>query len=121
MESSFQGAKGLFLPVQCDLQDESQILNMFEKIRDTWGGVDVCVNNAGILKISNAPLATGSTEEWRKMMDVSHTNVFFDQLFASGTGHVLTKKRIILFNMHYFKTHFIKSSALMFLSLFYFV
>ena len=94
MEASFQGATGLFLPVQCDLQDESQILNMFEKIRDTWGGVDVCVNNAGILKIANAPLATGSTEEWRNMMDVSHTNVFLDQLFASGTGHVLTKTEL---------------------------
>ena len=73
MEASFQGAKGLFLPIQCDLRNESQILAMFEKIRDTWGGVDVCVNNAGLGK--DAPLATGSTEEWRNMMDVRYTNI----------------------------------------------
>ena len=70
MEESFQRAKGLFLPVQCDMRNESQILAMFEKIKDTWGGVDVCVNNAGVKK--NEPLATGSTEGWRNMMDVSY-------------------------------------------------
>ncbi|MCG8422444.1 MAG: SDR family NAD(P)-dependent oxidoreductase [Proteobacteria bacterium] len=57
------------LPVEADLSREESILAMFTHIREHWGGVDVLVNNAGLGH--KAPLISGSTEEWREMLDVN--------------------------------------------------
>ena len=42
---------------------------MFETIQSKYGGLDVCVNNAGLMQ--KAPLLSGDTEHWREMLDVS--------------------------------------------------
>ena len=42
---------------------------VFQFARAQFGGVDVCVNNAGLAHW--APILTGSTEEWREMLEVS--------------------------------------------------
>ena len=44
---------------------------MFEEIKSKFGGVDVCVNNAGVGSKDGA-LLTGSTEGWRNMLDVGY-------------------------------------------------
>ena len=59
----------MFLPIQCDVTKEDQILSMFATIKDKLGGVDVCINNAGLFH--NAPLLSGKTEDWRNMLEVS--------------------------------------------------
>ena len=41
---------------------------MFAHINEKYGGVDVCINNAGVAK--NAPLLTGDTSQWREMLNV---------------------------------------------------
>lgn len=64
-----KAANGEFLPLVVDLRDEGQILGMFQKIRDTWGGVDVLVNNAGLGHTAN--LTDGETEKWREMLDIN--------------------------------------------------
>lgn len=56
--------------MQCNLREEKEILDMFEKIRVELGGVDICVNNAGL--INNAPLLSSPTDKWREMLDVSY-------------------------------------------------
>ncbi len=55
--------------IPCDLRDEASIDNMFNAIRDRWGGVSVLVNNAGLGHA--APLGTGATELWREMLEVN--------------------------------------------------
>jgi NADP-dependent 3-hydroxy acid dehydrogenase YdfG len=42
---------------------------MFKMIKQNLGGVDVCVNNAGMANA--APLLSGETKDWREMIDVS--------------------------------------------------
>jgi NADP-dependent 3-hydroxy acid dehydrogenase YdfG len=42
---------------------------MFKMIKQNLGGVDVCVNNAGMANA--APLLSGETNDWREMIDVS--------------------------------------------------
>jgi len=59
---------GQIIPVQCDLRSESEILALFDKIQE-HGGLDVCINNAGLSK--TAPLLSGSTEDWKEMLDVN--------------------------------------------------
>lgn len=63
-----QSFPGSIIPMQCNLREEKEILDMFEKIRVELGGVDICVNNAGL--INNAPLLSSPTDKWREMLDV---------------------------------------------------
>lgn len=42
---------------------------MFKKIQKDLGGVDVCINNAGLSHC--APLLSGSTADWKNMLDVN--------------------------------------------------
>ena len=66
---SLEGETGSLLPLECDLRQEEQILAMFTQIRQVYGGVDVCVNCAGLGKI--ATLLDGETDKWREILDVS--------------------------------------------------
>ncbi|GBN68440.1 hypothetical protein AVEN_262483-1, partial [Araneus ventricosus] len=53
----------------CDLTKESEILSLFDEIRQKVGRLDVCINNAGLSH--DAPLLTGATSQFRNMLDVS--------------------------------------------------
>ena len=55
--------------IRCDLTKEEDILSMFAEIKDKFGGVDVCINNAGLAH--PATLLEGKTAQWRNMFDVS--------------------------------------------------
>lgn len=63
------GSAGEVFPVECDLRKEEDILKMFRFIKEELGGVDLCVNNAGIYK--NSTLLEGKTEDWREMIEVN--------------------------------------------------
>jgi 17beta-estradiol 17-dehydrogenase / 3beta-hydroxysteroid 3-dehydrogenase len=70
LEAIGRGGDGeRFLALSVDLRDEAAILQMFETLRDRFGGVDVLVNNAGLGH--HAPLVSGSTEHFREMLDVN--------------------------------------------------
>jgi NADP-dependent 3-hydroxy acid dehydrogenase YdfG len=62
-------AGGEALAIPTDLRDERSILAMFETLRETWGALDVLINNAGLGWENTLP--EGSTEEWREMLDVN--------------------------------------------------
>ncbi len=40
---------GQFLPVQCDVSNEGQVIDMLKQTKDRFNGVDICVNNAGLM------------------------------------------------------------------------
>lgn len=61
------GGEALALPA--DARDEAALLEVFERVRAAWGGVDVMVNNAGLGR--DAPLCDGDTAGWREMLDVN--------------------------------------------------
>lgn len=60
---------GETLVASADLRRETDILEVFAKIRETWGGVDVMINNAGLGYLS--PLMAGDSEQWREMLEVN--------------------------------------------------
>ncbi|XP_046580656.1 dehydrogenase/reductase SDR family member 11-like isoform X2 [Haliotis rubra] len=57
--------------VRCDVSKEEDVLAMFQTIKadPDLGGVDVCINNAGLAH--NDPLLTGSTQGWKHMLEVN--------------------------------------------------
>jgi len=57
------------LTVVADVTDEDQIEAAFDRAVDAFGGIDVCVNNAGIIFV--APLVDTTAEEWRRILDVN--------------------------------------------------
>lgn len=60
---------GQFMSIVCDLRKHDAIISMFAKIKENWGGVDVCINNAGLSL--DAPIITGDVESWKNMWQVN--------------------------------------------------
>jgi NAD(P)-dependent dehydrogenase (short-subunit alcohol dehydrogenase family) len=65
---------GEALAIVCDITDEAQVQDMVRRVRDAYGGVDVLVNNAGILggmSVLEMPL-----ERWHRQLTVNLTGTF---------------------------------------------
>ncbi|XP_022085816.1 dehydrogenase/reductase SDR family member 11-like isoform X2 [Acanthaster planci] len=61
--------------IKCNLMQEDEILAMFAKIRETFGGVDVCISNAGFSDSgslsSQLTVLNGDAAKWRGIFDVN--------------------------------------------------
>jgi len=55
--------------VAVDVRDEASVQAAFAAARERFGGVDVLINNAGLGHA--APLAEGTVEQWREMLEVN--------------------------------------------------
>ena len=69
-----RGRGGDALGIACDVTDEAQVEAMVARVSDTYGGVDVLVNNAGILgglSVLEMPL-----ERWSRQLAVNLTGTF---------------------------------------------
>lgn len=65
---------GEALGIVCDITDEAQVQAMVRQVRDAYGGVDVLVNNAGVLggmSVLEMPL-----ERWQHQLTVNLTGTF---------------------------------------------
>ena len=95
MLKNVSGESERFLPIQCNLRDEKDILAMFEQIKDRLGGVDICINCAGLSH--RCSILKGSTEDFRDMWEVNVlaycicTRESVAQMKAKGVddGHVI--------------------------------
>ena len=56
------------MAMKCDVRVEEEVKAVFAAAFNKFGGVDVCVNNAGVGH--NTTLLTGDTAEWRDMVEV---------------------------------------------------
>ncbi len=66
-------ARTLVLPA--DVSDPDSVRALFEKIRVTFGRLDLLFNNAGT-NVPPAPLEDLTLEQWRRVIDVNLTGVF---------------------------------------------
>lgn len=64
-----------------DVSDEKAWLDVMRHVEDTYGHVDVLVNNAGILLLK--PVQETTVEEWDRIFGINARGVFL------GTKHVL--------------------------------
>jgi NAD(P)-dependent dehydrogenase (short-subunit alcohol dehydrogenase family) len=63
------------LAVPTDVSDASSVRDLFEKIKETFGRLDLLFNNAGT-SAPALPLEDLPVEEWRHVIDVNLTGVF---------------------------------------------
>lgn len=62
-------------PLSVDVTDESSVQEMFSRVMDESGRVDVLVNNSG--SIEGDPIEILSAEKWHRVMDTNVTGMFF--------------------------------------------
>lgn len=83
------------LAVTCDVSNFSEVEAAVAKAVETFGGVDILINNAGVIEpISH--LATSDPEGWAKVIDINVKGVYYGiravqpMMEANGGGSILT-------------------------------
>lgn len=90
-EINFEGGDAAIARV--DVTDRADVAAFAETARQTWGRVDVIVNNAGVMPLS--PMAAMKVEEWDRMVDVNIKGVLhgiaavLPEMTARGSGHIV--------------------------------
>jgi NADP-dependent 3-hydroxy acid dehydrogenase YdfG len=62
--SDIAGRGGQALALIVDVADEAQVRDMVDRTRDTWGRIDILVNDAGVAAVG--PIDGANTEDWRR-------------------------------------------------------
>lgn len=68
-------AGGKALPVQCDIRFEDQISNAVEKAADTFGGIDILINNASAISLTQVEQT--EPKAFGLMHDINVKGTFF--------------------------------------------
>jgi 3-oxoacyl-[acyl-carrier protein] reductase len=63
-------------PFDCDVSDSASVNQMVAAVRETWGRIDVLVNNAGIVG-PNKPLIEVGDDEWARVLAINLSGVFY--------------------------------------------
>ena len=102
-------AGGKALAVQCDIRYEEQIQQVIDKTLETFGGIDILVNNASAITLTN----TEQTET--KRFDLMHsinvrgtflvTKHCIPHLKKSANAHILTLSPPLNLNPKWFDKH----------------
>lgn len=111
--AEIEAAGGIALPIQCDLRDERQIEAAVKLAADTFGGIDILINNASAINLTK----TESTPAKRfdLMFDVNVRGTFLTSqavipyLKASATEgrnpHILNLSPPLSMKPKWFKNH----------------
>ncbi|KAA2313366.1 SDR family oxidoreductase [Pseudooceanicola sediminis] len=81
--------------IPCDVSRYWEVEAAIKMVTETFGGLDVLINNAGILK-PIAPLAEADPDEWGHVIDINIKGVFngmraaMPVMMAAGGGTILT-------------------------------
>jgi 3-oxoacyl-[acyl-carrier protein] reductase len=80
--------------VQADISSASDVQRLFDASEKAFGGLDVVVNSAGIMRL--APLAKMSDEDFARMMDVNLKGAFY--VMREAARRVRDGGRIVTFS-----------------------
>ena len=87
------GAGAQALALQASVTDADAVERAFAQVVETWGRIDVLVNNAGIS--ANKPTLEVTVDEWRRAVDINLTGVFLcaqaagRRMVPAGSGSII--------------------------------
>lgn len=86
--SDLKGRYGVeVVPVKTDVSQEDDVNRMVKTAVDSFGSIEILVNNAGVASLN--PSVDMTLEEWRRVIDVNLTGVF---LCARAAAREMIKK-----------------------------
>lgn len=97
------------LPLQCDIRSEEQIEAAVNKTVETFGGIDVLVNNASAISLT--PTEQTEPKRFDLMMDIEIRGTFFmcrsciPHLKKSTNAHILNLSPPLNLNAKWFAQH----------------
>ena len=110
-----EAAGGKALPLQVDIRDETAVAAAVAKTAETFGGIDICINNASAINL------TGTLETEPKRFDLMMgintrgtfvtTRACLPYLKKSSNPHVLTLSPPLSLQPRWFKNHVAYSIA----------
>ncbi|MGV9661793.1 3-oxoacyl-ACP reductase [Nocardia niigatensis] len=83
------------LYVKVDVTDEDQVRAMFQAAVDTYGGLDIAFNNAGISPPEDDSILTTGLDAWKRVQEVNLTSVYLcskyaiEHMLVRGKGSVI--------------------------------
>jgi NAD(P)-dependent dehydrogenase (short-subunit alcohol dehydrogenase family) len=98
--SDIAGALGKVRAVQVDVADAGSVEKLTDYVIETFGGLHLAVNNAGIGGPS-VPTAEYAIGDWKRILDVNLNGVFYGMKFqipamlASGGGAIVNMSSIL--------------------------
>jgi len=107
--AEIEAAGGKALPVQCDIRDEAQVQNAVDKAVERFGGIDILINNASAITLTNTEVT--EPKRFDLMYDINVRGTFFvskaciPHLKKSGNAHILTLSPPINMDMKWFANH----------------
>jgi citronellol/citronellal dehydrogenase len=106
---AIEAAGGKALPVQCDIRDEAQVQNAIDKGVECFGGIDILINNASAIALTNTEVT--EPKRFDLMYDINVRGTFFvskaciPYLKKSTNAHILTLSPPINMDMKWFANH----------------
>lgn len=83
------------IAVKCDVSDPVSAQYTVNQVMESFGRLDIAVNNAGVGVPSPADVGETSIEEWRRVLDVNLDGVFYSMryqlpaMLAGGGGSLI--------------------------------
>jgi NAD(P)-dependent dehydrogenase (short-subunit alcohol dehydrogenase family) len=77
------------LSIEADVTDEEAMRDVYARVREEYGRIDVLFNNAGISPIDDASVLDTSLEAWQRVQDVNLKSVFL--CCKHGIPHLLER------------------------------
>ncbi len=107
--AEIEEAGGRALPIVGDIREEDQVLEAVEQTVDRFGGIDICVNNASAINLSNTE--TLPMKRYDLMQDINARGTFLVSkscvpfLREGQNPHILTLSPPLNLAPHWFKNH----------------
>ncbi|MGA4992204.1 SDR family oxidoreductase [Nonomuraea bangladeshensis] len=103
------------LAVPCDVTDEEQVRHLFDTVTETFGRLDVAVNNAGLG--GTATVTAMTDEQWHRVLDVTLTGTFrctraaLRHMVPQGRGVVVNNASVIGWRAQHGQAHYAAAKA----------
>ncbi len=84
------------IPLHADVSDRAQVLQMFQALKEAWGGIDILVNSAGI----DGARAVGWEADpvaWRKVLEVNLAGSYY--CAREALGSMVAQKAGVILNI----------------------